>query len=143
MKNSFWVMALFIIGFGTTFTSCESSGEKVENAKEDVADAEENLAEARQDYLEDVADFKQQKANRIAANNREIADFNARLKLEQNEVDFSEKIAELERRNRDLQMQLDSYKAESMSNWENFKNEFNKDMDQLGAALRDLTVNNG
>lgn len=142
MKNLFWAMALFIVAFATILTSCETSGEKVENAEENVASAKEDLAEARQDYMEDVADFRREKAYRIAANNREIEDFNSKIREEKNEIDYSEKIAELDRKNRDLQMKLDGYEANNKNNWESFKNEFNREMDQVGSALRDLTVNN-
>jgi len=30
----------------------------------------------------------------------------------------------------------------SQSNWESFKREFNHDMDEIGQALKDLTVDN-
>jgi len=34
------------------------------------------------------------------------------------------------------------YKGEGKEKWEAFKTEFNRDMDELGKAFKDLTVNN-
>jgi hypothetical protein len=39
-------------------------------------------------------------------------------------------------------MKMDNYKADSKENWEKFKVEFSRDMDELGAAFKDLTVKN-
>lgn len=37
---------------------------------------------------------------------------------------------------------MDEYKADSKEQWDAFKAEFNRDMDELGIALKDLTVKN-
>ena len=37
---------------------------------------------------------------------------------------------------------MEDYKADSKENWESFKTEFNHDMDELGNAFRDLTIDN-
>jgi hypothetical protein len=37
---------------------------------------------------------------------------------------------------------MNGYKAEGKDKWENFKTEFNHDMDELGNALSDLGKNN-
>ena len=38
-----------------------------------------------------------------------------------------------------MKRKLDNYKADRKDDWENFKSEFNSDMDQLGNSLKDLT----
>jgi len=37
---------------------------------------------------------------------------------------------------------MDDYKQDGKENWEKFKAEFNHDMDELGKAFKDLTINN-
>ena len=37
---------------------------------------------------------------------------------------------------------MDEYKAEGKEQWEEFKAEFSRDMDELGKAFKDLTVKN-
>ncbi len=144
MKKLIWAPAVFFFAAGMMFTSCDTPSQKVENAEANVVEAKEDLVQAQEDYLVDVETYRQQTAEKIAANNKSIAEFNARIEAEKADVkaDYKMKIAELEKKNSDLKMKLDGYKAESKDQWETFKLEFNRDMDQLGAALKDLTVKN-
>jgi hypothetical protein len=38
-------------------------------------------------------------------------------------------------------MRLDAFNADNKESWEMFKVEFGRDMDELGNALRDFTIN--
>ncbi len=144
MKKSILVITALLFGTAVLFTNCDSPSQKVENAETNAAEAQEDLDQARQDYLEDVEVYKKQTAERIAANNKSIADFNARIETEKAEAkaEYKLKIAELERKNSDMKKKLEDYKVEGKDQWETFKSEFNRDMDQLGNALQDLTVKN-
>ena len=73
-----------------------------------------------------------------------IADFKSRIANEKKAVkdEYNKKIAELEQKNADTQKKLNEYKADSKEKWEMFKSEFNRDMDELGNALGNLTVKN-
>lgn len=85
-----------------------------------------------------------QTAARTEANNKSIAEFNARTSNEKKELqaEYQKKIAELEQKNSDMKKRMDEYKADSKEQWDAFKAEFNRDMDELGIALKDLTVKN-
>ena len=52
------------------------------------------------------------------------------------------KISDLEQKNTDMKKKLDEYGMEGKDKWDAFKAEFNHDMDELGKALKDLTVDN-
>jgi len=54
---------------------------------------------------------------------------------------YKQRIETLEEQNRDLKVRLDVYEKNN-SDWETFKREFNHDMDELGKALKDFTVDN-
>lgn len=41
-----------------------------------------------------------------------------------------------------MKKKMDDYNMDGKENWEKFKTEFNHDMDELGQAFKDLTVNN-
>lgn len=144
MKTKTYFIAITAIVAGTIFTSCTSSEQKVEDAQEDVAKANENLVDANAEYLADVELYKKETANRIAANNKSIAEFNVRIEKEKKEVkaDYKKRVAELEQKNSDMQKKMDEYKADGKDNWEKFKSEFNHDMEELGKAFNDLTTNN-
>ena len=52
------------------------------------------------------------------------------------------KIAKLEMKNTDMKKRLADNNSENKENWENFKTEFNRDMDELGVAIKDFTIKN-
>jgi len=54
---------------------------------------------------------------------------------------YAKKIENIEQKNKDLKLKLETYET-NQSDWETFKREFNHDMDELGKAFKDLTVDN-
>ncbi len=144
MKNSFLVLAIFSLAAGALIISCDNPAQRVENEETNVAEAQEVLAQAKQEYLEDIENYRLQTAEKIEANNQRIADFNVKIDKEKAEAkaEYKIKVAELEQKNRDMKKKLDDYKAEGKDQWYTFKAEFNRDMEQLGNALENLTVKN-
>lgn len=144
MKKSVLVLAVGTIFMGSLVTSCSTPAEKVENAQENVVEANEKLDDANEDYLTDVAAYRMETADKIAANEKSLAEFKLRIASEKQEAreDYNKKLAELEQKNADMKKKLDDYKADGKENWEKFKVEYNHDMDGLGNAFRDVTVKN-
>ena len=119
------------------FTSCDNAAQKVVKAEENVVDAEKDLQMAEEEYLADVEHYKLLSAEKIAANDRSIAEFNARIEQEKKEVraDYKAKIKSLETKNSDMKKKMDEYRVEGKDKWELFKTEFGKDMDELGESI--------
>jgi chromosome segregation ATPase len=137
-------IAIIILIAATLLTSCNSPAQKLKAAQETVKDANKDLDEANEAYLTEIETYRKESAAKISANDKSIADFNARIENEKKEVrdEYKKKIAELEQKNSDVKKRLDGYKADGKDNWANFKQEFSRDMDALGKALKDLTVSN-
>ena len=144
MNKSILTLAAVALMAATTLTSCNSPAKKVEEAQKDVTEANKDLAKANEEYLADIESYRKETADKIAANDRSIAEFNSRIKEQKREAaaDYKLKIAKLEQKNSDMKKHLDEYKAEGKENWEKFKTEFNHDMEELGKAFKDLTVKN-
>lgn len=144
MKKSILILASATLVSSLALTSCNSSSEKVDNAEQAVTDANNALEKANQEYFADIDNYRTETAEKIAANNQSIIDFNLRIEKEKKEVkdDYKKKIAELELKNSDMKKKMDDYKAEGKDKWETFKTEFSHDMDELGTALKDLNVKN-
>lgn len=144
MKTTFVALAIFTFITSTLILSCNSAEKKVENAQTDVVDANKDLEKANEDYMAEVAAYKKETAEKIAANEQSIIEFNARIATEKKDarVAYKQKIAELEMKNTDMKKKMDDYKEDGKENWEKFKTEFNHDMDELGKAFKDLTVKN-
>ena len=144
MKKSILILASATLFSCFVLTSCNTSSEKVENAADAVDDANIALEKANQEYLIDMENYRTTTAERIALNNQSIADFNLRIAKEKKEVkaDYQKKIAELEQKNSDMKKRMDDYKADGKEQWETFKTEFSRDMDNLRQAFKDLTITN-
>ena len=137
MKSSKLLFLFTMLGIFFMFTSCDNAAQKVVKAEENVVDAEKDLQMAEKEYLADVEQYKLLSAEKIAANDRSIAEFNARIEQEKKEVraDYKAKIKSLETKNSDMKKKMDEYRVEGKDKWELFKTEFGKDMDELGESI--------
>lgn len=144
MKKSFLILAVSACISAVALVSCTSSAEKVENAQEEVKDANADLAKANQEYLSDVDAYRKETANRIAANDKTIAELKAKTALEKKEAreEYNKKIAALEEKNTNMKKKMEDYQPTNKEKWESFKSEFGHDMDELGNSFKDLTINN-
>jgi hypothetical protein len=145
MKKLTVITNAILLTFIFAIVSCQpSSSKKLQDAKADVAEADKNLEQAEVDYLADMATYRKEVDTKITANEQSIKDFKARIaeSKEQAKEDYDEEIIKLEEKNTDMKRKLDEYKQKGKDQWDSFKKEFNHDMDELGNALRDLTVNN-
>jgi hypothetical protein len=120
-----------------------------------VADAKEHAAAAKQDVKDAVADaqaaareewlkFKSEVEAKLAANEKAIADYKAKMTTANGKLQaqYDEEIDALEERNRELKAKLAAYQDSGKDKWEQFKREFSHDLDELGMALKDFTVDN-
>jgi hypothetical protein len=51
-------------------------------------------------------------------------------------------LAELEQKNNELKDKLMEFKEDETTKWKSFKNEFNRDMNDLGSSLKNFTIKN-
>lgn len=144
MKKSILTILTTLVMFGTFLASCKSPSEKVVIAEEKLKDAKEDLEEAKFDFQKDIETYRQETALKVEENNKTIVELKARLRYQKAEAKdkMETKINELEQKNKDLKQRLADYKGEGKDNWEVFKKEFNRDMEELAKAFKDLTVKN-
>lgn len=153
MKNSIMLFIVTTFLAGTILTGCQTSAEKVDDANTNVAEAKQDLKEVKAEVsaeekkaAEEAAwkAYKVEAESKIDANDVLIADSKDKMKKSGKTMDklYKQQVEALEQRNKDLRQRINAYDANSQSDWESFKREFDHDMDELGAALKDLTVNN-
>lgn len=82
--------------------------------------------------------------NKITENDKAIAALKADVRERNAEAkaNWNTAVNDLERKNQSLKDRINDYKADGNANWDEFKREFNHDMDRLGEALKDMTQNN-
>lgn len=152
MKKSILVLAVATFIAGNVFTSCKSNTEKEEDAVENVQDAKENLEDVTEDINNDAitkANDEEWQTYKAEAN-KTIAENEARIVALKNaknkpgttfDATYKKNIESLEDRNAALKSKIEDYEN-NQTDWSSFKREFDSDMNELGEALKDLTVNN-
>ena len=144
MKKATYFPAVLMFIVGTILSACNSSTEKVENEKNNITEAKQDLNQAQEEYNDDVQEFKKETNDKIAGNEKTIAELNTRIAKEKKgaKADYKNKIANLEQRNADMKKKMDEYKEEGKDKWKSFKVEFNNEMDDLGKSIKDLMTSN-
>jgi hypothetical protein len=135
----------------TVFSGCQSRTTKVKNAevkvqndKKDLADSKAELYNIRLDTISNYEQFRIESEKIIVSQEKNIAEFKAKMATEKKEInaDYNKKLLAMEKKNNELKRNLNDYKEEGKDKWIGFKQEFNHDMNELGKAFKDLTVEN-
>ena len=152
MKKTIFTLAALTVIAGTLMMSCKSSTNEEKEAQEDVQEAKERV----QDELGNLEvakkaataaewkAFKEETDSVINKNEAHIATLKLKIKKTEKSVDvkYKKSIDLLEQKNKNLKVKLNAYKNDANSDWNSFKREFKHDMDEMGQAFKDLTVNN-
>lgn len=134
------MVAFAIVGASMLFTSCSSSTDKVDNAEQNVQDAKRDLEHANESQKKDVEAYNKIMAEKIAAQEQIIQEFNERIKVQKSDAkkEYEERIAELDKKNSDMKKKMADFNASNQSNWETFKASYNTEMNDLGYAFDKL-----
>lgn len=144
MKKSIGLLVASLLLAGTTFTSCKSNAEKVEDAQEDVVDAKEDEMDAQQDLNEakyenasDYTQFKEAMQLVIAENETRIAELKVKVAAEsaENKAKYQAGIDALEKRNDKLEDDIDDFKDGASETWNDFKNRIEKSKNDIEADI--------
>jgi uncharacterized protein YicC (UPF0701 family) len=155
MKKSIFKLALPITFFAALlFTGCQSPAQKVDNAESNLSDANQNLKDAKADEVvankkavaaEEWKAFRAETEIKIKDNEVRITELRAQKKTTGKTLDaaYTQRIDTLEQKNLGMRTMMDDYESTKISSdWEEFKREFNHDMEELGKSLKNLTVSN-
>lgn len=109
------------------------------------AAASETSLAVRQDDTSGYHKFRMRAQEQIRENEQKISELKKKAKEgKQEAVDkFNKRVAELEEKNTELRTRIDNYDTNKKEQkWEVFRREFDRDMKELGQALRDLGKDN-
>ena len=144
MKKLIFTLTATILLAGGIFTSCNTAAEKVDNAKDKSIKADEDFNTAKEEYLADVENFRRETDAKIEANKQMIADFTVKIASAKKDAKayYTEQIAVLEQKNTAMKQKLDEYEVTGKDNWDTFKEEFSRDMNDLRVAFKNFTIKN-
>lgn len=143
MKISKLIPGVLVLSSVLFFTSCQSSAENVSEKEENVEDAKEELEMAEYQLRLDIDNFNKDKNIEIINNQKEILDLKTQVIAgDINKKEYAEQVADLEMKNDQLKANMAAYSGEGQENWNNFKREFNADMEILKQAMKDMAAKN-
>lgn len=148
MKKPILTIAAILFIAAAIFSSCQPSSSKTEDVRDKLMDAKDKVLEADQELnlaLKDsIQQFRKESEEKINDYERSIAELKVKIAKEkkENKAIYEEKLAGLEQKNKELKRKLNEYKEEGIDDWKKFKTEFSNDMDELGKAFKDFTINN-
>jgi len=135
-------LAVALLVSTMTFMGCQDNKTSTEVAEDNLLEAQEDLNEVKEDSQEDAQKlatqaeydiFKAETEVKVQANKVRIAE----LRVNKNTADL-ERINDLEARNSELDERLKSYETYK-TDWQKFKEEFNRDMNELGTSFKNFT----
>jgi len=126
-------------------TGCSPSTSREEAAQAELKQAKNELVEAqRAANASEWQTFKDESEIKIKDNEIRIASLKLKINNSGKALDklYQEKVDALEVQNKALEAKMNDYEKTGKNNWQSFKREFNHDMDELGNAMKDITINN-
>jgi chromosome segregation ATPase len=150
MKSTIYSMVFTALS-AVLFTACQPSTDQQDQTQAEVETVKQELQDVKDDTKQNavsLANAEELKAYRsnsqTTIDNYEtrIAQLNEEIKRSDRKenADYILKIQALEQRNKELKTKMDYYET-NQSDWVSFKTEYDNNIDELGQALKDLTLN--
>ena len=138
MKTKYFYL-LFLLAL---VSSCTSSSDKVHKAEENVKKANMDLEKQRAELEKEINAYKYEKEQIILNNEKSIEYFDQRINQQKlsDKENYEQKILDLKKKNTDLKKKITDFNTDNKEKWNAFKEDFGRDMEELGSALRDFTV---
>ncbi len=136
MNKSIFILAIAI---ATAFVSCKTAQQKEAVAKDNVVNANQDLKDTQASNREDWITFRTDANAKIADNEKRIAALKDAMNKPGNTFDgmYRTRIEKLEAKNVELKSKLRNYDGNE-TGWQTFKNDFNRDMNEIGDNIKDL-----
>ncbi|MFL5764097.1 MAG: hypothetical protein ACJ77K_09160 [Bacteroidia bacterium] len=143
MKTSIYIITLGITAICAS--ACNNKEQRVDQAKENVRDAQENLDQAKIDLQRAQDEYRNETSAKFTENQKDIDELQLRVNNSKEKVDqeYKEKVNRLDQQNKELQGRLRDYNdTDTRDKWDQFKQDFERDMDTLRTSLKDLVHGN-
>ena len=148
MKTRILFNVLLAVLVSIFISSCNKSPkakeEVLNNAKQDVVIANDDLNEATSDSIVEFNKYKTSIQTKLAENEKVISDLKASIKAEDRKTQtlYNKQLENLQLRNTELKLKIETYKQGPTQKWELFKVDFNKELDKLGKSISSTANNN-
>jgi hypothetical protein len=146
------VLSLAVVAFmaGTLSTSfgqvpdkqSVKARENLKEEKKDVVVAKQDLKVAQKDSISEYQKLTKESEVKFKSNEKCIADLRAAITKNNSKAQATDqkKVSLLEEKNNNLRKELADYKVLGQTQFNTFKTEFNRDLDQLAKELKDFKI---
>jgi hypothetical protein len=144
MKRPIQLASVLLTVLATSSLMSCSDAKKEERAEEKDRAEMMRMEEAEKDLEREREVFIADARARIDKNKEDIADLKAAARERKGEAKqkYEEAIDQLQAENDRLEARIDESKDQNHEKWENFKQEFNHDMEGLGTSIGNLFKDN-
>lgn len=121
-----------------------SERNNVQESNGNSAASKQDLKDAQGNSDDELRKFKEESAIKIRENKRMIADLKVRVSRfhAREKADFHRNLGALEQRNKKLKKEVAHFKASEQDNLLLYERDINHDLNEVGDALKDFTINN-
>jgi len=147
MKANILIISILTSLAALTFAGCNFSIDQkeqaLEKAKDNLESATADLELARSDSAE-FANYKIESELKLRENELLIAEMKDKMKSERREslTKYEKQLDSLDIQNTKLRNNMHLYRSENRAKWEQFKENFNKEMDELGKKISQMAEKN-
>jgi len=141
MKNLFQILTLIVLIDAALITGCNlNNAKRIEETRKSVALVILELNQARVSYEEEWPGFKADAESKIEVNERSIAKFKKGIKSDgiKYSSGYMKNITGLELKNKELMNVVNNFKYDGKEKWDDFKLNFDYEMDSMGKAIKRL-----
>ncbi|PKD44332.1 hypothetical protein [Rhodohalobacter barkolensis] len=141
MNHSISILATLTLIAGFILSGCDSPSNKMQDAETSVIEANRDLEMAKSEVEAELKMYRAENDERIIEFNRTIGEIEQKIEKESDmdtKVRMEKNLAEYQTTHRELEREMDNYKASGRDNWDNFKDSFSSRMDNLGDSLDDF-----
>ena len=134
MKNKIFTFSVIACMAGLFLAGCDKTSEqKVEGAKQELKDAKAG-------YVAEWQKFKTESEAQIKANEDRIDAYQEKMEKagHKAKANYKKAVADLKQKNLELKEKLDKYEDQGEDKWQEFKTNFNHDLDAVGKTISDL-----
>lgn len=152
MKKIIFTLAITTFLAGSVLVACQDSSKKEKDTKDNVEEAIDNLDDAKKELSDVRAEatekewnsFKESTDSIIKQNEIRITEMKTKMKRTGKSIDeiYAKQLEELEQKNKNIKLKVQEYKNDTKSDWQSFKEEYNRDMVELGTTMKNMTVDN-
>jgi hypothetical protein len=141
MKNKYFILTVMMLIAGLVQSGfCMNRVNYAKDFQDKDKQAQQGVMHENTGFDKDWHDFKVNAELKINANEKKIGELQVKIKASGKDlkVKYDKEVVVLEQKNAGLKVKIKEYKYESKEKWVEFRNGFNREMDEVGKGIKNF-----